>query len=306
MMRRRRGFTLVELLVVIAIISLLMAILLPSLGRAREMARQAQCMSNLRCIGTSITLYEHDFNAMPPSLWIPQAQRWDQYEDKPVPKSTFRRLYYTQSWDSTDVSQFNKNDNLSQQGCVMQNWWLLVYHRAVSEEHFHCPSDTLWQRVDRTAHKTREYGWFDEHNVSYGLQPTHKPDDGSDDRKFLAFLGAAGQSGGVPVAGDRPPTVAIGTRETSGGNVVDENKWRQYSANHRQDGTTVLRRGISVSWSSEKDNEIGKYENNIYLRDLQKDNDVGKPDLHYRTSNPSDSLLYHLVSGDEEYEDYDD
>jgi prepilin-type processing-associated H-X9-DG protein len=50
------------LLVVIAIIAILLAILLPSLGRAREQSRGAYCLSNLRQIGTAIRLYasEHD------------------------------------------------------------------------------------------------------------------------------------------------------------------------------------------------------------------------------------------------------
>lgn len=69
----RNGFTLVELLVVISIIALLISILLPSLGKAREQAKAVKCAANLRAVGQGVATYLAENNGVfPPSYTYPR------------------------------------------------------------------------------------------------------------------------------------------------------------------------------------------------------------------------------------------
>ena len=63
-----QAFTLIELLVVIAIIAILAAMLLPALSKAKQKAKQAACISNMRQIGIALVMYVGDFNQYPGNL----------------------------------------------------------------------------------------------------------------------------------------------------------------------------------------------------------------------------------------------
>lgn len=66
---RTGGFTLIEILVVVAIIALLVAILMPTLGKAREQGKRAVCAGNFMNIGKAWHMYAHDMDGYFPPSW---------------------------------------------------------------------------------------------------------------------------------------------------------------------------------------------------------------------------------------------
>jgi len=104
---KRTGFTLIELLVVIAIIAILAAILFPVFARARENARKAQCVSNMKQLALALLMYAEDYDGRAPRHgwgWWEQAaycetvpnnnNKWDWYPCGSQSMVTWRSLIY--------------------------------------------------------------------------------------------------------------------------------------------------------------------------------------------------------------------
>jgi prepilin-type N-terminal cleavage/methylation domain-containing protein len=93
-MRRKTAFTLVELLVVIGIISILIAMLLPALNKARQMATQTACLSNLKQIGNAVSMYESENRGYIPFGFVVGSAYFSGYGGPENPKWFIRLAPY--------------------------------------------------------------------------------------------------------------------------------------------------------------------------------------------------------------------
>ena len=131
-MKKSRGFTLIELLVVVSIIALLISILLPSLGKAKELANRAHCAANIRGIVQSLIVYS-------------------QFNDTsfPAPLPTAADKTYLLAWgtgvspsaDKTLQGTSATNGAYYSPGNPLAALWILNLHRLAQPKLFLCKSD---------------------------------------------------------------------------------------------------------------------------------------------------------------------
>jgi prepilin-type N-terminal cleavage/methylation domain-containing protein/prepilin-type processing-associated H-X9-DG protein len=95
---RRYGFTLVELLVVIGIIAVLIAILLPALGKAREQAKTVQCANNMRQIGIGMRMYSTEFGGVVPPGDVMAPTEYGVPSPPPAPAGCYWNYFMDVVW----------------------------------------------------------------------------------------------------------------------------------------------------------------------------------------------------------------
>jgi prepilin-type N-terminal cleavage/methylation domain-containing protein len=252
-MKRRRGFTLIELLVVIAIISLLLTMLLPSIGGVRELGRQAACLSNMRNLGQALV----------------------QYAGNAANRGVFPNLDSTFSSPNDDPTDNTWTDDpniggttglaLSLKQCSMQNMWLLVTTGVAQDAIFFCPSDSERKPRPNASGETRprKYGWTSLDQFSYGIQWPYDPNATEAQRNYATPLRGDKLDPGVVIAADKNPGGAV---STSGSDI-------RTPSNHPTGGEAFLTKNNDAKfWNYYTDSRCGKDNDDIYVNN---NNEVG-------------------------------
>ena len=122
MYHRNHGFTLIELLVVIAIIAILAAVLFPVFAKAKESARQTQCLNNMAQLARAFISYTNDYDN-----WLPYSAPWD--HPSPVNWVRTEGWYW---WQGKTEEQMNE---------VITGGSIYPYVRDTKV--YRCPSDKM-------------------------------------------------------------------------------------------------------------------------------------------------------------------
>ncbi len=279
-MIRRKGFTLIELLVVVAIIALLIAILLPSLARARELARRSMCASNLRQVGLALNTYAKDNEERFPALGSPGSSddmigtdaddSGNEVTDDPF-NCAWRNLDDNAVDDPFDPGGADNDPGNTR--TVSSCLWLLNSYGLATPQLFVCPSV-----------KTKQ---------NSGGDPLKEADGSVKSPKYFSDFYTDIEAGAGPLIcysfhnpwgsgwnTNARPGFVIGADENNGTDPrVDaaSNQQGARSANHQSEGMNVLKVDASVSF--ENNVHVGLEGDNIYTSNVDESDPFNPKDV---------------------------
>jgi len=262
-MKTVRAFTLVELLVVIAIIVLLVALVAPSLGRARDIARRATCGANVNNVGRGLFTYATESQRRLPGI----------EDDSEV---------------MTNVGNDYTNSTAPANSGHSRAWYLLVRGEYVELGAFFCPADSDGVlQADIAWGSAYDFpAVADSYPLGYAMQVTHVRTSTSEGRRLT--LGGRGE---MAIMADANALLKWnwsgsywrGVRSSL--SFADNDSIN--STNHDGDGQNVLFLNASVGWKDTP--KCGVNNDNIYVPDNSMPADLTK--AHPSATNKADSLL---------------
>ena len=207
-MKHRYAFTLIELLVVIAIIALLVSILMPSLQKAKEMAKDVVCLSHEKNISLAIYLYAQDYDEM-----LPYTRSWDSTQPSLDWEQRVGRIAEN-SWTDTHASPADQR--------AFYNGYVDLNNNSKTEGTFKCPS--AWDQVEPKSGSSAWTCQFSANGVLMNHFSLKKERDGEVECVSITDIKAnkvillgdcnLGPGGGAYPAADYPKLNRGYTRET--------------------------------------------------------------------------------------------
>jgi prepilin-type N-terminal cleavage/methylation domain-containing protein len=264
MLTRRRGFSLTELLIVIGIVAVLIAILVPVIGKSREAAKRAKCALQLRGILAAMTAYAQEDGEFPRT----------NYNDASGGVSVASKYAKAFSGSASDdpftgtaaTSTTGSNSGRPQDNDVTAALFLLVRLNRVTPQNFICPSSDDEADTLNSEPAALRGNFSSRRNLSYSVaMPYPLVHDNSGTKIQYGYYYGSDMKGDLPVLADLNPgssgtpkvyelTLASPEKDMRAGN----------SRNHARAGQNVAYMDGRVEWANTP--FAGRDRDNIYTR----------------------------------------